>query len=172
MIRQIISVTLSEYGYTALLAKDGVDPDFKDKDGRTPLSLAAARRREAVVKLLDGVREAGESELAALREKVRTSAAVCADETGWRQNGDNGYLWGFFTAGERYFEYRKSRAALVPEEILGEDFGGTITCDFYAAYNKLGVLQRCWFHLLKDARELAEINADRPQVGEWVEEMC
>ena len=123
----------------------------------------------AVVKLLDGVREAGESELAALREKVRTSAAVCADETGWRQNGDNGYLWGFFTAGERYFEYRKSRAALVPEEILGEDFGGTITCDFYAAYNKLGVLQRCWFHLLKDARELAEINADRPQVGEWVE---
>jgi len=123
----------------------------------------------AVVKLLDGVREAGESELAALREKVRTAAAVCADETGWREDGENGYLWGFFTPGERYFEYRKSRAALVPEEILGEDFAGTITCDCYAAYNKLGALQRCWFHLLKDAKELAEINADRPEVGVWVE---
>jgi ankyrin repeat protein len=35
-----------------LLARDGVDPDTKDKDGRTPLSLAAGKRQEAVVKLL------------------------------------------------------------------------------------------------------------------------
>ena len=41
-----------------LLAKDGVDLDSKDKDGRTPLSLAARIGHEAVVKLLlakDGV---------------------------------------------------------------------------------------------------------------------
>jgi hypothetical protein len=124
-----------------------------------------------VVGLLDGVREAGEPRLQQLLADIRASSSVCADETGWRQNGENGYLWGFFTAGERCFEYRKSRAALVPEEILGEDFGGTITCDFYAAYNKLGVLQRCWFHLLKDAKELAEINADRPQVVGWVQSL-
>ena len=122
-----------------------------------------------VVKLLDGLKEAGEPGLQQLLGEIRASSSVCADETGWRQNGDNGYLWGFFSEGARYFEYRKSRSAQVPEEILGEDFGGTITCDFYAAYNKLGALQRCWFHLLKDARELAEINADQPEVGEWVE---
>jgi hypothetical protein len=122
-----------------------------------------------VVKLLDGVKGAGEPEIARLRERVRSAAGVCADETGWRENGENGYLWGFFTELERYFEYRKSRSAQVPEEILGEDFGGVVTCDFYGGYNKLGVLQRCWFHLLKDARELAELNADRPQVVEWVE---
>jgi len=96
---------------------------------------------------------------------------VCADETGWRQDGDNGYLWGFFTEGARYFEYRKSRSAQVPKEILGEDFGGVVTCDFYGGYNKVGVLQRCWFHLLKDAKELAELNADRPQVVGWVESL-
>jgi hypothetical protein len=78
-------------------------------------------------------------------------------------------LWGFFTEQERYFEYRKSRAAAVPEEVLGEDFGGVVTCDFYAGYNKVGVLQRCWFHLLKDARELAELKADRPEVVAWTE---
>ena len=122
-----------------------------------------------VVKLLDGVKGAGEPEIARLRERVRGASAVCADETGWRQDGDNGYLWGFFTEGARYFEYRKSRSAQVPKEILGEDFGGVVTCDFYGGYNKLGVLQRCWFHLLKDARELAELNADRPEVGLWVE---
>jgi hypothetical protein len=122
-----------------------------------------------VVKLLDGVKGAGEPELERLRESIRRSPAVCADETGWRENGRNGYLWGFFTEQERYFEYRKSRAAAVPEEVLGEDFGGVVTCDFYAGYNKVGVLQRCWFHLLKDARELAELKADRPEVVAWTE---
>ena len=124
-----------------------------------------------VVKLLDGVKGAGEPELEGLREQVRNAPAVCADETGWRQDGDNGYLWGFFTEGARYFEYRKSRSAQVPKEILGEDFGGVVTCDFYGGYNKLGVLQRCWFHLLKDAKELAELNADRPEVVGWVESL-
>jgi len=120
-----------------------------------------------IVKLLDGVKAAGAPELARLREKVRSAPAVCADETGWRQNGENGYLWGFFTPGERWFEYRKSRAGLVPEEILGEDFGGVVTCDFYAGYNKIGMLQRCWPHLLRDAKELAELNADRGEVVSW-----
>lgn len=124
-----------------------------------------------IVKLLDGVKQAGEPELEGLREQVRNAPAVCGDETGWRQDGDNGYLWGFFTEGARYFEYRKSRSAQVPKEILGEDFGGVVTCDFYGGYNKLGVLQRCWFHLLNDAKELAELNADRLEVVGWVESL-
>lgn len=122
-----------------------------------------------MVKLLDGVKQAGELELAALKERVRHAPAVCGDETGWRQDGENGYLWGFFTEQERYFEYRQSRASTVPEEILGESFGGVVTCDFYAGYNKLGRLQRCWPHLLRDAQELAEVNADRPAVVAWVQ---
>ena len=121
-----------------------------------------------IVKLLDGVKAAGAQELERLREQVRSAPAVCADETGWRENGENGYLWGFFTPEQRFFEYRKSRAGLVPEEVLGEDFGGVVTCDFYAGYNKIGMLQRCWPHLLRDAKELAELNADRPEVVNWV----
>jgi len=93
-----------------------------------------------VVKLLDGVKAAGKSELACLKARVQSAPSVCADETGWREDGDNGYLWGFFTEKDRYFEYRKSRAGAVPEEILGEDFGGVVTCDFYAGYNNVGVL--------------------------------
>ena len=93
-----------------------------------------------VVKLLDGIKEAGKSELACLKARVQSAPSVCADETGWRENGDNGYLWGFFTEKDRYFEYRKSRAGAVPEEILGENFSGVVTCDFYAGYNHVGVL--------------------------------
>ena len=122
-----------------------------------------------VVALLDGVRVAGEASLQQLLEQVRGSPAVSGDETGWRQDGDNGYLWTFATPTIRYFLYRKSRAGQVPKEVLGEEFAGVVSCDFYAGYNKLGVLQRCWFHLLKDAKELAELNADRPEVVAWVE---
>ena len=35
-----------------LLAKEGVDPDSKDKDNQTPLLWAARSGHEAVVKLL------------------------------------------------------------------------------------------------------------------------
>jgi hypothetical protein len=122
-----------------------------------------------VVKLLDGLREAGEPELERLRGQVRSAPAVCGDETGWRENGSNGYLWGFFTEGERLFEYHKTRAGLVPEQVLGEDFAGVVTCDFYGGYNRLGILQRCWVHLLRDADELAELNADRPGVARWTQ---
>lgn len=122
-----------------------------------------------VVELLDGTKAAGEGAISRLLEQVRGSPAVCGDETGWRQEGDNGYLWTFATPTIRYFLYRKSRSGQVPKEVLGEDFEGVVSCDFYAGYNKLGVLQRCWFHLLKDARELAQLNADRPETVAWVE---
>jgi hypothetical protein len=122
-----------------------------------------------VVELLDGTKAAGRGAIQQLLEQVRGSPAVCGDETGWRQDGDNGYLWTFGTPTVRYFLYRKSRSGQVPKEVLGEEFGGVVTCDFYGGYNKLGVLQRCWFHLLKDAKELAQINADRPGVVAWVE---
>ncbi|NIQ82846.1 MAG: IS66 family transposase [Anaerolineae bacterium] len=122
-----------------------------------------------VVGLLDGVRRAGEKEIAALLEEVRSSPSVCGDETGWRQDGDDGYLWTFVTPKVRYFLYRKSRSGQVPEEVLGQEFAGVVNCDFYGGYNKLGLLQRCWFHLLKDAKKLAEINADRPATVAWVE---
>ena len=122
-----------------------------------------------IVALLDGVKQAGGLELGRLKQQLRSAPAVCGDETGWREDGQNGYLWGFFTPELRYYEYRDTRAGTVPEEVLGEDFGGVVTCDFYGGYNRLGVLQRCWVHLLRDAQELAERNADRPEVGAWAE---
>jgi len=125
-----------------------------------------------VVALLDGAKRAGQAYLQQLLEAVRGSPAVCADETGWRQDGENGYLWGFFTPTLRWFEYRDTRAGQVPVEVLGEQFGGIVTCDFYSGYHRLGQLQRCWVHLLRDAKELAEINADRPEVAAWVEALA
>ena len=79
---------------------------------------------------------------------------VHADETGWRENGVNGYVWTFSTPTERYF-LRRGRNKEVVDEALGEDFAGALVSDFYAAYHHYdGPKQRCWAHLLREIHDL------------------
>jgi len=50
---------------------------------------------------------------------------------------------------------RKSRGKNVVEEVLGKDYSGTIICDGWKAYsNFTNNLQRCWAHLLREAKFL------------------
>ena len=82
-------------------------------------------------------------------ERIRASPVVHADETGWREDGANGYVWTFSTPTERYF-LRRGRNKEVVDEALGDSFGGVLVSDFYAAYHHYdGPKQRCWVHLLR-----------------------
>jgi len=81
---------------------------------------------------------------------IRKQVVLNADETGWPIANKSGYIWGFFNKNLAYFHADKSRGAKVPKAILGEDFKGTVLCDFYASYNFLKKKQRCWIHLLRD----------------------
>ena len=65
---------------------------------------------------------------------MRASPVVHGDETGWRENGRNGYVWTFSTPTARLF-VRGSRAGRVVDEALGPDFAGVLVSDFYAAYD-------------------------------------
>ena len=60
-----------------------------------------------------------------------------ADQTGWREDGANGYVWTFGTATERYF-LRRGRGKAVVDEALGESFSGVLVSGFYAAYDHYG----------------------------------
>jgi len=124
-----------------------------------------------IVALLDGVAQAGAEELGRLHDQVRGSPVVCVDETGWRQNGQNGWLWTFATPKVRYFQYRKTRSGTVAQEVLGKEFKGKTVCDFYAAYNRLlNEIQRCWAHLLRDLHALEEKSAPADaEVVSWAE---
>lgn len=105
-----------------------------------------------------------------LKDDVRHSPVVNGDETGWRENGQNGYLWSFSTPTVRYFERDASRSGDVVERILGCAYEGTVVSDFYGAYNRHdGPHQRCWAHLLRDAHELRLDHPDDPAVQEWVD---
>jgi len=107
--------------------------------------------------------------VAAVVEQVRGSPVVHADETGWRQDGRNGYVWTFSTPTERYFA-RRGRNKEVVDEVLDESFGGVLVSDFYAAYNHYpGLKQRCWAHLLREVHDLKVVYPDDAALGRWAD---
>ena len=98
-------------------------------------------------------------------EQIRHSAALYADETGWRLDGVTYWLWAFCTKQYCYYTITKSRGSPVVEQALGVLFEGILICDFWGAYNKLKALakQRCYFHLFN---ELVKVDR-RSTSKEW-----
>jgi hypothetical protein len=122
----------------------------------------------ALVDVLRRVAGATAAERVRLAAAVRASPAVHADETGWRENGQNGYIWVRATPrGERLFSYDHSRAGAVAQALL-DDCTGVRCTDFYAGYNGVsGRKQRCWAHLLRDLHALKEAQPAAADVQEW-----
>jgi hypothetical protein len=83
-----------------------------------------------IAELLHAVAEIGVAEYDALLDRVRGSPVVHGDETSWREDGRNGFLWSFSTPWVRYFRYDSSRAGAVVEEVLGDEFVGVLVSDF------------------------------------------
>ena len=107
-----------------------------------------------ISELLHRVAKQGKSQYEDLQKAIQSSPYVHADETGWREDGQNGYLWSFSTPSVRYFLYDQSRSHFVPEAVL-KGFLGVLISDFYSGYHYyMGLHQRCWVHLLRDVREL------------------
>ena len=88
---------------------------------------------------------------------LRRSKSVNIDETGMRVDGLNFYLWVFTNKKASLYIIRKSRGKGVIEEVLGENYKGVIGCDGWTSYRSYtGNMQRCWAHLLREAKYLAE----------------
>lgn len=122
----------------------------------------------AITAAADRVAQAGQEEYRAIRERIRGSPVVHADETGWRQNGANGSVWSFSTPTDRYF-IRRTRHKAVVDEVLGPDFSGVLCCDFYGAYHHYpGLKQRCWVHLLRDSHDLTVAYPNNRGLRRWV----
>lgn len=126
-----------------------------------------------IVYLLEQVREATKTKVAELKAEVQRSGILHADETGWRQDGENGYIWAFVTPGEqaiRYYEFDSSRSHEVVQRVLDDRFHGHLVIDFYAGYNAYGCRkQRCWTHFLRDLHELKVKHTDNLAVVQWGE---
>jgi transposase len=128
------------------------------------VSLGELRR------MLDTVTAAGQPAYAALREAVRGSPVVQADETGWREDGRNGYLWAFCTPEVRYFERHATRSGQVPRDVFGEAFTGIVTCDGYKGYDALPCWkQRCWVHIVRHGHRLRAKYPEAADAHAWVD---
>ena len=123
-----------------------------------------------IVAVLQRLRAATVPVVAAFRAEARGSPVAHMDETGWRENGHNGYIWELATGGAapvRYYEYDASRAGAVAARLL-RGFAGVLVSDFYGGYNiYTGRHQRCWVHLLRDLHALKELHAAVPEVVAW-----
>ena len=96
----------------------------------------------AIVDATQKVARQAQAAMADIVERIRGSPVVHADETGWREDGHNGYVWTFSTPTQRYFPcssqgqaLRRGRGKAVVDEVLGEEFAGVLVSDFYAAYH-------------------------------------
>jgi transposase len=121
-----------------------------------------------LTRLCAEVAELGREAYEALVAELRSSPVVHADETGWREDGQNGWLWVFLTPKLQLFHRDARRASAIPMEMLGEDFGGIVVSDFLSSYGPLTCeKQRCWVHLQRALRELEETHPEHVGVAKW-----
>ena len=84
---------------------------------------------------------------------IQEASAVYADETGWRMDGENWWLWVFATTDGTQYVIEDTRGKGVPGKFLGEKEDRVIISDGYAAYQNIpGDKQQCWVHLLRAAK--------------------
>jgi transposase len=95
-----------------------------------------------------------------LVDALRRAHVVHADETGWRINAINAWLWVFSSKDVTIYVIRSgpgSRSHHVPADLLGPDFDGYLIVDGYKAYDVLEYAKgRCNAHLLRRCKELTD----------------
>lgn len=92
----------------------------------------------------------------AIAARIRQSDVVYVDETGIKVGGKRYWIWIFVTATDTIAAIRNSRGGKVVEDILGKNYKGVIVCDGWSVYPQFtDNLQRCWAHLLREARFLS-----------------
>lgn len=92
-------------------------------------------------------------------EAIRASPSVHIDETGWRLNGKNHWLWAFVNEQLAYYQIEPGRNRKVVKRILPEGYNGTIITDFYGIYFRLPYRgQKCLIHLLREFHRLKQID--------------
>jgi transposase len=150
------------------------------EDGRMPIGVIQAHLATiygldlssgAIEGVLHTVASKGEAAVATIQAEVRQSAVVHADETGWREDGQNRYVWLIATATARYLHIGRRNSDHI-DALLGKDFVGTLVTDFYGVYDHfLGEKQRCWAHLWRDVKDLlAQYPLDRA-LARWANQL-
>ncbi len=127
-------------------------PMQKIKESLLDLHRFRISEGEIVEKLKDAETLFGKDH-ALIIQLIQEATVVYADETGWRMNGDNWFLWVFVTNKAVRYVIEDTRGKGVAARALGEKKDRVIISDGYTAYQNLpGDKQQCWVHLLRAAK--------------------
>ena len=99
-----------------------------------------------------------------LREQVRNSPVVTADETGWRVGAVGHWLWAAVTPTTTVYAICAGRGFDDAQTVLGADFDGVLVRDGWVVYRRYtnGEHQSCLQHLRRRCEHLQE---DHPHSG-------
>ena len=88
--------------------------------------------------------------------QIRAASLIHADETYWRQDGENHFVWYAGNPDLAVFHIDAHRSAAAAQVLLGESLDALLVTDAYASYNAITVTARqsCLAHLLRKAKEL------------------
>lgn len=94
-----------------------------------------------------------------LIEKMRSCDLVHADETHWREDGNNCFVWYGGNADVAVFRIDPRRTTEAAKRLLGDRIDGLLVTDAYASYNAIEVQgrQSCLAHLIRKADELSKL---------------
>jgi transposase len=104
---------------------------------------------------------------------IRNAPVVGTDETGHKNPAyKSAWTWCQQTPEAVFFHISNSRASKVLIDILGKDYSGVITCDYYSANKKFiklskALVQYCWAHLVRDIKFL--LTLDPKALKRWAE---
>ena len=91
-------------------------------------------------------------------QKLRCAARAHADETHWREDGMNHFVWYGGNKDIAFFHINRHRSAEVARSLFGDNFEGVLHTDGYAAYNIVNPKgrQSCLAHLIRTAKEIKQ----------------
>ena len=88
------------------------------------------------------------------------------DESPTKEGKSKAWLWTLVAPKFTVFAMRRTREATVLDELLTDQFAGVVTCDRAKMYWRLGRLQWCWAHLIRDFQALIDRgNAQTKRLG-------
>ncbi len=93
-----------------------------------------------------------------IAKAVRSSPQVVVDETGWRIDGETGWLHAFVGLKETYYTIDPTRSGEPARKLLGEDWAGILGHDGWSVYDAFtnAEHQQCTAHLLRRCDKLIE----------------
>jgi transposase len=150
-------------------------------DDRLPLrkTISALERQykttltsKAVYDITKRVADKITPEYEIVKKKIRRATHLHIDETKIKIQGKTNWLWIFRSRNNVFFVIRRERNRNVLDEILGQHYKGIIICDGLSAYEEYTkYLQRCWAHILRETKEMAEKYDDAQPMHQWMKDL-